>query len=88
MQFEFSPNAKEQYEYWTRNDDKILTKIHELLESISENPFDGLGKPEPLKFNLRGYWSRRISAQHRLVYKIEGTQPNRICLIVQCRFHY
>ena len=89
MNFEFTVNGWEDFEYWIDNDPDISEKIRALLNDISRNPFQGLGKPEPLKFDLIGYWSRRISGEHRLVYKIEGSKgKDQKCIILQCRFHY
>ena len=89
MNFEFTKNAWEDLEYWIETDSEIVTKIKELLKDIRKNPFQGIGKPEPLKFDLQGYWSRRISGEHRLVYKVEGKKgTNQKCFIIQCRFHY
>jgi toxin YoeB len=89
MNFEFTLNGWEDFEYWLDTDTSIVTKIRALLHDIQRNPFQGLGKPEPLKYDLKGYWSRRISGEHRLVYKIEGKKGERQkCYILQCRFHY
>ena len=89
MNFEFTVNGWEEFEYWMDNDPDISEKIRALLKDISRSPFQGLGKPEPLKFDLKGYWSRRISGEHRLVYKIEGSKgKDQKCIILQCRFHY
>jgi toxin YoeB len=67
----------------------FLQKIKELLNDINKTPFHGLGKPEPLKYDLKGFWSRRISGEHRLVCKVEGKKgENQQCYILQCRFHY
>jgi toxin YoeB len=89
MNFEFTLNAWEDFEYWLEHDQEIAIKIRELLKDIKRNPFQGLGKPEPLKYDLKGYWSRRITGEHRLVYKIEGTKgQNQKCYILQCRYHY
>ena len=78
------PNGWKDYLYWQQNDRKTLLKINELIRDAQRNPFTGLGKPEPLKRNLQGWWSRRITQQHRLVYRVE-----RECLVImQCRFHY
>mgnify|MGYP003579314070 CR=1 FL=1 len=89
MNFEFTENAWQDFEYWMDNDADIVEKIRDLLKDISRNPFSGIGKPEPLKFALKGYWSRRITGEHRLVYKIEGKKgENQKCVILQCRFHY
>lgn len=89
MNFEFTENGWQDFEYWMDNDSDIVEKIRDLLNDISRNPFGGIGKPEPLKFALKGYWSRRITGEHRLVYKIEGKKgENQKCIVLQCRFHY
>lgn len=80
----FSDNAWEDYQYWVENDKKILRKINELLRDIERNGHSGIGKPEPLKHDLEGFWSRRITEEHRLVYCIE----NGSILIAKCRKHY
>lgn len=84
MDFEFTQKAYKQYKYWIDNDRKILKKINELIKEIQTAPYKGKGKPEALKFNLTGFWSRRINQEHRLVYTIE----NDIIYIVQCKYHY
>ena len=76
--------ALEQYNYWKENDTDITEKIKALIMSCKENPFKGIGKPEPLKGNLSGYWSRRITKEHRFVY----SYSNETLTIIQCRFHY
>ena len=89
MNIEFSKNAWEEFEYWLETDTDIVIKIKELLKSIKQNPFKGLGKPEPLKHGLKGFWSRRITQEHRLVYKVSGKKgDNQKCSIIQCQFHY
>jgi toxin YoeB len=70
--------------YWQRHDKKILKKINELLKDINRDPFKGTGSPEPLKHDLSGYWSRRITLEHRLVYRVE----NGLIKVLQCRYHY
>ncbi|MCF6266414.1 MAG: Txe/YoeB family addiction module toxin [Desulfuromusa sp.] len=82
----FSSEGWKDYLYWQTNDRKILKRINSLITDISRNPFDsdGLGKPERLKENLTGYYSRRITAEHRLVYKI----IDDLLIVAQCRFHY
>jgi len=84
MKIKFTPNAKKQYLFGSENDKKILKQINKLIKAIQETPFEGIGKPEPLKYNLTGYWSRRINHEHRLVYKVEGD----VLIIVQCKYHY
>ncbi len=89
MSFEFTPNAWEDFEYWMETDSDIVSKIRLLLKDITRSPFKGLGKPEALRYDLKGYWSRRITGEHRLVYKIEGkTGKGQKCIVLQCRFHY
>jgi toxin YoeB len=86
---EFTQNGWEEFEYWLENDAEVADKIRELIRSIKQTPFQGLGKPEPLRHNLKGYWSRRITGEHRLVYQISGTKGHdQKCSIIQCRFHY
>ena len=82
----FADKAWEDYLFWVENDKKILKRIHRLLADIKRNPYDaeGLGKPERLKGNYNGYMSRRITSEHRLVYKI----ADDFIIIAQCRFHY
>lgn len=84
MQITFSKNAWEDYTSWQTDDKKIQKKINKLIKDIQRNPFDGIGKPEPLKFDLAGLWSRRIDREHRLVYKVK----NKEILIYSCRYHY
>lgn len=84
MKIIFVPNAWEDYLYWQSADKTILKKINALIKEIERNPFVGAGKPEPLKHNLKGWWSRRINLEHRLVYKIE----NDSIIIIQCRYQY
>lgn len=89
MIIEFTTNAWEEFEYWIETDKDIVNKIKELLKSIRDTPFKGIGKPEPLKYGLKGFWSRRITQEHRLVYKISGKKgADQKCSIIQCRFHY
>jgi toxin YoeB len=76
--------ALEDLKYWSLNDTKLLKKIFDLLESIKRNPFEGIGKPEALKGDLRGYWSRRINDEHRIVYSI----TTDTIIIISCRSHY
>lgn len=84
MEFEFTQKAYKQYKYWIDNDKTILKKINELIKETQKSPYEGKGKPEALKFNLTGCWSRRINQEHRLVYTIED---NKI-IILQCKYHY
>jgi len=84
MRITFSKNAWEDYQYWQVEDKKMLKKINALIKDIQRNPFGGVGKPEALKFNLKGFWSRRIDREHRLVYQANENE----LLIYACRFHY
>ena len=84
MKIIFSENAWEEYLYWQKTDKKILHRINELIKTIGRTPFEGIGKPEPLKHALAGFWSRRINDEHRIVYKIE----DNAILIAQSRLHY
>jgi len=84
MEIIFLDQAWEDYLYWQGQDKKTLKKINNLIKDISRTPFDGIGSPEPLKHALSGYWSRRITLEHRLVYRIENDQIR----IIQCRYHY
>ncbi len=72
------------YEYWQTYDKKVLKKLNALLKDIHRNPFSEIGNPEPLKHELSGYWSRRITLEHRLVYRID----NGRIVVLQCRYHY
>ncbi len=84
MKIIFSTLSWEDYLYWQKTNQKILKRINTLIKEISRDPFQGKGKPEPLKHALAGYWSRRINEEHRIVYKIEGDS----LFIVQVRYHY
>ncbi len=84
MKLTFSTKAWEQYLYWQKTDQKILKRINLLIKYIQSAPHQGIGKPEPLKHGLSGYWSRRINDEHRIVYK----QQDDTMLIAQLRYHY
>jgi toxin YoeB len=88
MKTAWTEDAWQDYLYWQQTDEKILAAINDLIEDIKRNPFKGLGKPEPLKHKLQGWWSRRISGEHRLVYRVSGNDDNQQLDIVQCRYHY
>jgi toxin YoeB len=77
-------NAIEDFEFWSKNDLRILKKIAELFLAISKNPFEGIGKPELLKGDLTGYWSRRINEEHRIVYSVDKDK----IIVISCRYHY
>ncbi|MVU83454.1 Txe/YoeB family addiction module toxin [Nocardia sp. ET3-3] len=84
MKVTFVKTAFEDFEHWVGTDRKMALRIIRLIGDIQRNPFDGLGKPEPLKGDESGYWSRRINDEHRLVYSVAGDTP----IIVQARYHY
>jgi toxin YoeB len=84
----FTPDGWRDYLHWVDNDTKILAAVTRLIENARRSPFAGLGKPEPLKRELAGWWSRRITAEHRLVYRVEGHGDNQRVTIAQCRHHY
>ncbi|MFV2065972.1 MAG: Txe/YoeB family addiction module toxin [Pirellulales bacterium] len=84
MQIVFAEHAWEDYLYWQRTDRTQLKRIHRLIQDIRRSPFDGIGKPEPLRHGLSGFWSRRINAEHRMVYKVEGDA----LYLAQLRYHY
>jgi toxin YoeB len=84
MKYIFVDESWEDYLYWQKTDKRILNKINELLKDISRTPFAGKGKPEPLKYKYKGFWSRRIDHEHRLIYQVKDDEIR----IAKCRFHY
>lgn len=84
MRIIFSENSWEDYTSWLRDDKKILKKINELIRDIQRTPYEGIGKPEALKYDLMGFWSRRIDREHRLVYRVIENE----ILIYSCKYHY
>ena len=84
MKIEWAEEAWEDYLYWQQTNKASLKRIHALIKDIQRSPFDGIGKPEPLKHHLAGFWSRRIDDEHRLVYAVEADRLK----IAQCRYHY
>ncbi len=84
MKLIWSEKSWEDYLYWQSTDKKVLKKINTLIKDIKRNPFEGIGKPEPLKYELAGCWSRRITNEHRLVYEIEDDK----LYIISCKYHY
>ena len=88
MTVSFTPTGWEDYLFWQGNDPAALDKINDLIRDAKRDPFRGIGKPEPLSGNMKGWWSRRITREHRLVYRVEGTRPNQTLIIIQARFHY
>ena len=84
MKVVFSEHAWEDYLYWQRTDGRLLARINALIRDIQRSPLGGIGKPEPLRHGLSGYWSRRINDEHRIVYKVEADS----LLIALLRYHY
>jgi len=84
MIISFVERSWDEYNSWQKEDIKLFKKIQRLIKETLRDPFDGIGKPEPLKNNLKGYWSKRINDEHRLVYKIEENQ----LIIISCKYHY
>ncbi|MGK6351893.1 Txe/YoeB family addiction module toxin [Parapedobacter sp. DT-150] len=84
MELVWQSRAWEDYLYWQSQDKRVLKRINDLIKDVLRDPFNGIGKPEPLKGNLSGFWSRRITDEHRLVYALRDGRLH----ILQCRFHY
>ena len=84
MRLIFSKQAWEDYQFWIKTDKQVLKRINLLIQDALRNPFEGLGKPEPLRYQFSGFWSRRISGEHRFVYAVEDED----LLIAQLRYHY
>lgn len=80
----FEQDASEQFYEWEHKDKKIFNKIVELLDDVRQNPFKGIGKPEPLKYHFKGCWSRRITKEHRLVYQV----TDDAIIVISCKYHY
>ena len=88
MKISFTELEWEDYLFWQQNDVFILERVNELIKNTLRTPFQGIGKPEPLVGNLKGYWSRRIIREHRLVYRMFGAGEAQMLEIFMCRFHY
>ncbi len=84
MELVFTPEAWEDYQHWLATDPRRIKKINALLKEILREPYGGIGKPEPLKHDFKGCWSRRIDGEHRVIYKVGGTQV----WLLQLRYHY
>jgi toxin YoeB len=84
----FSDDGWEDYQHWVASDPKTLARLNGLMEECRRSPFRGTGKPEPLKQDLKGWWSRRIKAEDRLVYRVTGKDGDQMLEIIQCRLHY
>lgn len=88
MKITFSERAWADYLHWQEHDRNTLKRVNELIRDTSRSPFKGIGKPEPLVGPLKGIWSRRITREHRLLYRIAGTGDAQALEIIACRFHY
>lgn len=84
MKLSWADEAWEDYLYWQVTDKKLLKRINALIKDTKRQPFEGIGDPEPLRYNWTGYWSRRINREHRFIYKVKNDE----LLIAQCRYHY
>ncbi len=84
MNLSFTRSAWDDYQYWLKTDKRVLSRINELIKAVQRDPFEGIGKPEPLRHQLQGHWSRRISDEHRLVYTVSEDTVT----VIACRFHY
>ena len=80
----FTDESWADYVFWQENDKRFIKRVNELIKEIERSPFTGIGKPEPLKHHLSGYWSRRINEEHRLIYRVEQDRM----IILSCRYHY
>ncbi|MGV3635796.1 MAG: Txe/YoeB family addiction module toxin [Pseudorhodoplanes sp.] len=88
MKLAWASEAWADYERWRDVDSKVHDRINALIENIAVSPFKGIGKPEPLKYDLSGWWSRRITGEHRLIYRVTGQGKDRRLEILSCRYHY
>ena len=88
MKLVFSDQAWEDYQHWVNTNEKIRDRVNELIKQCKRTPFKGTGKPEPLKGDLTGWWSRRVSQEDRMVYRVSGAGENQSLEIAQLRFHY
>jgi toxin YoeB len=88
VKVQFTEDGWEDYLHWANNDAGILRRVNALIEDVRRSPFRGIGKPEPLKGDLAGFWSRRITGDHRLVYEVSGKGKAQCVTVLMCRFHY
>jgi toxin YoeB len=88
MKLLWTEEGWDDYRHWQEIDQAVLRRINELVKDASRSPFKGIGKPEPLRGNLAGWWSRRITGDHRLVYRVSGKGAGRVLEIAACRYHY
>lgn len=84
MRLVFTEQSWDDYQYWLKNNKQLLRRVNELIKAIQRTPFEGIGKPEPLRHQLQGLWSRRINEEHRLVYEVTEQELR----IIACRYHY
>ena len=88
MKLGFTPRGWADYLHWQENDPALLRRVNELIKDVLRTPFTGIGKPEPLLGDMKGWWSRRITQEHRLVYRVRGSADEQALEIASCRFHY
>lgn len=88
MKVVFDREGWAEYLAWQREDAKVVERINTLIEECRRHPFTGMGKPEPLKRNLSGWWSRRITGEHRMVYRVSGSGDTQALQVLSCRYHY
>ena len=88
MKLVFSKDAWADYLYWQEHDREGLIRVNEIIRDVLRSPFNGIGKPEPLVGNFKGWWSRRITREHRLIYRVRGKDDNQSIEIAACRLHY
>jgi toxin YoeB len=84
----FTSQGWADYLHWQEHDPPTLARINQLIKDAIRTPFSGIGKPEPLRGNLKGWWSRRMTGEHRLVYRVSGTGDAQALEVAACRFHY
>jgi len=88
MRLIFSARSWSDYLFWQENDRSVVARINTLIAEIKRQPFKGIGKPEPLRYDMAGWWSRRINEENRLVYRVTGSGETQSLEIASCRFHY
>lgn len=88
MKLVFSKDAWSDYLYWLENDRQSLARLNEIIRDVRRSPFSGIGKPQPLVGDLKGWWSRRITREHRLIYRVSGKDDDQAIEIAACRLHY
>ncbi len=88
MKLLFTPLAWSDYQAWAATDRRALSRLNTLIEDAMRHPFTGIGKPEPLRGDLAGWWSRRVTGEHRVVYRVSGKAPDQVLELASCRYHY